>query len=466
MKKILIAEDEKNLRRGIGRALREADWAVVEAENGNEAVKRMEEEIFDVVLVDYKMPGRNGIEVLNHSKMINESTAVIIMTAYGTVENAVQAMRQGAFDYIQKPFNIDEIELKVERAIRQKKMLDRISVFDRQRSSVGFSGIVGESPQIKKIFKMIEKIAPSNATVLITGETGTGKELIAEAIHKNSSRREGSFVKTNCAALHENLLESELFGHEKGAFTGADRQRIGRFELASGGTLFLDEIANMSASTQAKVLRVMQEMEFERLGGTRTIKVDVRMIAATNKNLEEEIEKKEFREDLYYRLNVVNIYVPPLRERKEDIIPLAKHFIDIFARELKKNVRGMAPPALNLLRRHTWPGNIRELENTIERAVLMAEGKLIQTSDLSIASSWDAKEDSVIKGLKLPPTGIDLDDLEKQAILEALKMNNWIQKDAAAFLGISSRVMNYKVQKYDIKNPRWNKNKPSQTSIQ
>ncbi len=466
MKKILIAEDEKNLRRGIGRALRESDWVVVEAENGNEAVSRMEEEIFDVILVDYKMPGRNGIEVLNHSKMVNESTAVIIMTAYGTVENAVQAMRQGAFDYIQKPFNIDEIELKVERAIRQKKMLDRISVFDKQRSTVGFSGIVGESPQIKKIFQMIEKIAPSNATVLITGETGTGKELIAEAIHKNSDRREGPFVKTNCAALHENLLESELFGHEKGAFTGADRQRIGRFELASGGTLFLDEIANMSASTQAKVLRVMQEMEFERLGGTRTIKVDVRMIAATNKNLEEEIEKKEFREDLYYRLNVVNIYVPPLRERKEDIIPLAKHFIDIFARELKKNVRGMAPAALNLLRRHTWPGNIRELENTIERAVLMAEGKLIQTSDLSIASSWDAKEETVIKGLKLPPTGIDLDDLEKQAILEALKMNNWIQKDAAAFLGISSRVMNYKVQKYDIKNPRWNKNKPSQTRIQ
>lgn len=465
MKKILIAEDEKNLRRGLARALKEAEWEVVEAENGNEAIKRMGEEIFDVVLVDYKMPGRNGLEVLNHSKMINESTAVIVMTAYGTVENAVQAMSQGAFDYIQKPFNIDEIELKVERAFRQKKVLDRISVFDKQRSLVGFSGIVGESPHMKKIFKMIEKIAPANATVLIAGETGTGKELIAEAIHKNSNRKDGPFVKTNCAALHENLLESELFGHEKGAFTGADKQRIGRFELASGGTLFLDEIANMSASTQAKVLRVMQEMEFERLGGTRTIKVDVRIVAATNKNLEEEIEKKEFREDLYYRLNVVNIFVPPLRERKEDIIPLTKHFIDIFARELKKNIKGIAPPALNLLQRHTWPGNIRELENSIERAVLMAEGKLIQTSDLSISSSWDARERAGIKGLKLPPTGINLDDLEKQAIMEALKMNSWIQKDAASFLGISSRVINYKIQKYDIKNPRWNKNKPSEAKV-
>ncbi|MEW5807664.1 MAG: sigma-54 dependent transcriptional regulator [Acidobacteriota bacterium] len=460
MKKILIAEDEKNLREGIARALMQAGWDVVEAENGNEAIKRIEEQVFDVVLTDYKMPAKNGLEILHHSKMINESTAVIVMTAFGTVENAVEAMKKGAFDYIQKPFNIDEIELRVDRAIQQKKILDRVNFFDRQRSSVGFSGIVGDSAQMKKIFKMIEKIAPSNTTVLITGETGTGKELIAEAIHKNSTRKEGPFVKTNCAALHENLLESELFGHERGAFTGADRQRIGRFELASGGTLFLDEIANMSASTQAKVLRVMQEMEFERLGGTRTIKVDIRMIAATNRNLEEAIEKKEFREDLYYRLNVVNITVPPLRERKDDIVPLVNHFINIFSRELKKDIRGISPAALNILQRHTWPGNIRELENTIERAILMAEGKLLETSDLAIAAAWEAKEQAEFKELRLPPTGIKLDDLEKQAILEALRMNDWVQKNAASFLGLSSRVMNYKVQKYNIKNPRWNKNKP------
>ena len=460
MKKILIAEDEKNLREGIARALAEAGWEVAEAENGNEAIKRLSEQVFDVVLTDYKMPGRNGIEILHHSKQVNESTMVIVMTAYGTVENAVEAMKHGAFDYIQKPFQLDEIELRVERAIQQKRIVDRVGIMEKQRSAVGFSGIVGESPPMKEIFKMIEKIAPSNATILVYGETGTGKELIAEAIHRNSARQDQPFVKTNCAALHESLLESELFGHEKGAFTGADKQRIGRFELASGGTLFLDEIANMSASTQAKVLRVMQEMEFERLGGTRTIKVDVRVVAATNKNLAEAIEKKEFREDLFYRLNVVNISVPPLRDRKEDIVPLTKHFIDIFARELKKNIRDISAPAINLLQRHTWPGNIRELENTIERAVLMAEGKQVEASDLAISAGWDSREQAGLKGLKLPPTGISLDDLEKQAIMEALRMNNWVQKDAAAFLGISSRVINYKVQKYNIRSPRWNKNKP------
>ncbi len=460
MKKILIAEDERNLREGIARALRDAGWDVVEAENGNEAVKRLEEQVFDVVLADFKMPGRTGVEILHHSKMINESTAVVIMTAFGTVESAVEAMKKGAFDYIQKPFNLDEIEIRVERAFQAKKMIDKMSFFEKQRSAVGFSGIVGESSKMKEIFKMIEKIASSNATILIYGETGTGKELIAEAIHRNSARQDQPFVKTNCAALHENLLESELFGHEKGAFTGADKQRIGRFELANGGTLFLDEIANMSASTQAKVLRVMQEMEFERLGGTRTIKVDVRVVTATNKNLEEAIEKKEFREDLYYRLNVVNISVPPLRERKDDIVPLTKHFITIFSRELKKDIRGISPAAINLLQRHTWPGNIRELENTLERAVLMAEGRLVEASDLAIAPGWDTRDQVGMKGLKLPPTGIKLNDLEKLAIMEALKMSNWVQKDAAAFLGISSRVMNYKVQKYDIRSPRWNKNKP------
>jgi transcriptional regulator with GAF, ATPase, and Fis domain len=283
---------------------------------------------------------------------------------------------------------------------------------------------------------------------------------VAEALHRNSSRLEQSFVKMNCAALHENLLESELFGHERGAFTGADRRRIGRFELANGGTLFLDEIGNMSLSTQAKVLRVLQEREFERLGGTATIKVDVRVIAATNTDLDVAMTEGLFREDLYYRLNVVTVLVPPLRERKEDIIPLAKHFIDEAAADLKKDVRGIDPGAVRLLKRHTWPGNIRELKNCLERAVLMCEQPFIRQEDLSIASEFGSADgESAAIQLRLPPNGIDLEELEKQAILEALRINNWVQKDAAKFLGISSRVMNYKVAKYEIKNPRWSKNK-------
>jgi transcriptional regulator with GAF, ATPase, and Fis domain len=296
--------------------------------------------------------------------------------------------------------------------------------------------------------------------MLVLGETGVGKELIAEALHRNSSRADQPFVKMNCAALHENLLESELFGHERGAFTGADRQRIGRFELANGGTLFLDEIGNMSHSTQAKVLRMLQEREFERLGGNRTIKVDVRLIAATNRDLEEAITQGEFREDLYYRLNVVSLCVPPLRERKEDIVPLAKHFIDQAAAEIKKDVRGIDPGAVRELNRHTWPGNIRELKNAMERAVLLCEQSFIRQEDLHLAGGAKSSQDSAHSiNLRLPPNGIDLDDLEKLAILEALRINNWVQKDAARFLGISSRVMNYKVAKYEIKSPRWSKNK-------
>jgi transcriptional regulator with GAF, ATPase, and Fis domain len=296
--------------------------------------------------------------------------------------------------------------------------------------------------------------------VLVLGETGVGKELVAEALHRNSNRGNQPFVKMNCAALHDNLLESELFGHERGAFTGADRQRIGRFELANGGTLFLDEIGNMSISTQVKVLRVLQEREFERLGGSRTIKVDVRLIAATNLDLEEAIVKGLFREDLYYRLNVVAVKVPPLRERREDIIPLAKTFMDECSRDVKKDLRGLDPGAVRLLQRHTWPGNIRELKNVIERAVLLCETPFVRQEDLHLATNGSGAQDGGAPiNLRLPPNGIELEELERLAILEALRINNWVQKDAARFLGISSRVMNYKVAKYEIKNPRWSKNK-------
>lgn len=460
MKKILVAEDEQTLREGIATAFRERGWEVTEAADGNEAVARLEDEVFDVLVTDYQMPEKSGLEVLKRARMINDGTVGLVMTAYGTVESAVEAMKAGAYDYVLKPFDLEELELKVERALDHRRLLARIQVFDRDTVIPKFENIVGESPQMREVFRTIEKVARSNATVLVLGETGVGKELVAEALHRNSSRSDRPFVKMNCAALHESLLESELFGHERGAFTGAERQRIGRFELANEGTLFLDEIGNMTASTQAKVLRVLQEREFERLGGSRTIKVDVRLVAATNKNLEEAIVRKEFREDLYYRLNVVMITVAPLRERKEDIIPLASHFIERFAAELKKDVRGLDPGAVRALKRHTWPGNIRELENTIERSVLMSEGRYVTEDDLDIFGAGRGGSDQVAAlNLRLPPTGIPLDDLERQAILEALRINNWVQKDAAKFLGISSRVMNYKVAKYEIKNSRWTKNK-------
>ena len=460
MKKILVAEDERTLREGIATAFRDRGWEVVEAVDGAEAVARLEEAVFDVLVTDYQMPGRNGLEVLKRSKMINEGTVAVVMTAYGTVESAVEAMKAGAHDYVLKPFDLEEMEMKVERALEHRRLLARIEAYDRAYIVPRFENIVGDSPQMKDVFRTIEKVARSNATVLVLGETGVGKELVAEALHRNSSRSERAFVKMNCAALHENLLESELFGHERGAFTGADRQRTGRFELANDGTLFLDEIANMTASTQAKVLRVLQEREFERVGGSRTVKVDVRLVAATNRNLEEAIQRGEFREDLFYRLNVVNIKVPPLRERKEDIVPLATHFIEKYAKELKKDVRGLDPAAVRSLKRHTWPGNIRELENTIERAVLMSESRFVREEDLNLGPAGRSASDNVASlNLRLPPTGIALDELERQAILEALRINSWVQKDAAKYLGISSRVMNYKVAKYEIKNPRWSKNK-------
>jgi DNA-binding NtrC family response regulator len=435
VKKILVAEDEPTLREGIATAFRDRGWQVEEAVDGSAAIARLEQEVYDVLVTDYKMPGSSGLEVVKRCKMLNESTVALVMTAFGTVESAVEAMKAGTFDYVLKPFDLEELEMKVERALEHRRLLSRLQAYDREVLFPKFENIVGESPQMKEIFRTIEKVARSNATVLILGE----------------------IVKMNCAALHENLLESELFGHERGSFTGADRQRIGRFELANEGTLFLDEIGSMTLSTQTKVLRILQEREFERLGGNRTVKVDVRMVAATNANLEETIARGEFREDLFYRINVVNITVPPLRERKQDIVPLAHYFVDRFSGELKKEVKALTPSGVRALQRHTWPGNIRELENTIERAVLMCDADVISSEDLNLDLQLTSNVSSL--NLRLPPTGIDLEDLEKQAILEALRINNWVQKEAAKFLGISSRVMNYKVAKYEIKNPRWSKNK-------
>jgi DNA-binding NtrC family response regulator len=468
MGRILIADDHDAIRRGLVRGLTEAGHEVDEASNGNAAIERLHDGYYDVVLSDLKMGGSDGMDVLRTTRALHPTTAVILMTAFGTVNTAVEAMKIGAFDYVQKPFEIEEMEVKIEKALEVRRLKTEIEYLrDAQQDRYDFDRIVGSSPALQRVLDIVKKVAKSNTTVLIRGETGTGKELIAGAIHHNSLRTSRNFVKVNCAALQENLLESELFGHEKGAFTGADKQRIGRFEQSDGGTLFLDEIGDMSASTQAKILRVLQEHEFERLGGTRTLRVDVRLIAATNRDLPAMVQAGHFREDLYYRLNVVSIEMPPLRERKDDIVPLANTFIRKFSAELKKKIDGLETDAQKLLMRYNWPGNIRELENTIERAMLLAEGRAIAGGDLRLGETPTAggsgRDQASI--VKIPPTGIPLEDVERFALVEALKMSNWVQKDAAELLSISPRVMNYKIKTLGIEFPRGRRAAPLDPSV-
>jgi DNA-binding NtrC family response regulator len=456
MGRILIADDHDALRRALARALADAGHDIAEAPNGNIAIQAMHEGSFDLVLSDLKMGGSDGLDVLRSAKTLQPGASVILMTAFGSVGTAVEAMKIGAFDYVQKPFEIEEMEIKIEKALEMRRLRHEVEYLRHtQKDIYDFDAIVGASGALQKVLSIVRKVAKSNTTVLIRGETGTGKELIAGAIHHNSMRAGRGFVKVNCAALQENLLESELFGHEKGAFTSADKQRIGRFEQADGGTMFLDEVGDMSASTQAKILRVLQEHEFERLGGTRTLKVDVRLIAATNRNLPTMVSTGQFREDLFYRLNVVSVEMPPLRDRKDDIAALTSFFIRKFCGELKRKVDGISPEAQKLLLRYHWPGNIRELENALERAVLLSEGPVIGVEDLrlgeTIAVGGDPTSTPVVR---VPPTGVALESIERQALVEALRMCNWIQKDAAELLQISPRVMNYKIKTLEIELPR------------
>ena len=456
MGRILIADDHDALRRALARALTEAGHEVDEAPNGNFAIERLHEGSYDVVLSDLKMGGSDGLDVLRSTKALHPSAAVILMTAFGSVGTAVEAMKIGAFDYVQKPFEIEEMEIKIGKALDYRRMRHEIDYLRHSQNDIyAFDSIVGSSGALEKVLGIVRKVAKSNTTILIHGETGTGKELVAGAIHHNSLRSARNFVKVNCAALQENLLESELFGHEKGAFTSADKQRIGRFEQADGGTMFLDEVGDMSPSTQAKILRVLQEHEFERLGGTRTLKVDVRLIAAANRSLPAMVSAGQFREDLYYRLNVVSIEMPPLRERKEDIEALAGHFVRKFSGDLKKKIDGIAPDAQKMLMRYHWPGNIRELQNALERAVLLTEERVITTDDLRLgevsAFSGDPDAGRVVR---VPPAGVALEEIERQALIESLKMCNWIQKDAAELLRVSPRVINYKIKTLGITIPR------------
>jgi len=378
LRKILVIDDEQNIRRMLARVLSSEGFIVKEAINGLEALKRLEEENYSLVLLDLKMPGLNGIETLKKIRKNDLNLPVIMMSAYGSILEAVEAMKLGALDYLIKPFDIEELKILIKRAIKQYELeVENIYYREEEEKRFNFDEIIGKSSTINKVLEMVKNVSPTTATVLITGESGTGKELIARAIHKNSLPKNGPFVVVNCVAFSPNLLESELFGHEKGSFTGAIAKRIGRFEMANGGTIFLDEIGEMDLSIQTKLLRVLQEKEFERVGSSKSIKVDVRILSATNKDLKKEVEERRFREDLFYRLNVFNVDVPPLRERKEDVPLIVEHLIGKYNKILNKKVKKVSLKAMELLLDYNYPGNIRELENIIERSMIMAKDEII-----------------------------------------------------------------------------------------
>lgn len=448
--KILIVEDEKSMREVLKILLEGEGYEVMTASDGLEGIAHLDKDIFDLVVTDVKMPKVDGFEVLKRIKEISPDTIVIMITAFGTKESGIEAMKLGAYDYISKPFNIDEIRLIVKKAIEKKREHVELSLL-RQKVDVTYSleNIIGQSPKMQELFRVIPRIAQSNSNVLITGESGSGKELVAHAMHNLSHRKGKNIVTINCAAFPEGLLESELFGHMKGAFTGAVYNKQGLFEIADGGSVFLDEIAEMPTSLQAKLLRVLENGTFRRIGGTTDIKVDVRVISATNKDLNEEIATGRFREDLYYRLNVVPVLIPPLRERKEDIPLLINHFLRKTADSPKK----ITPEAIKLLIDYLWKGNVRELENVIERTALLTEKEEITPANLPPEIITQSRSD--LKSIaELTEEGIDLEqlivDIEKDYLLKALEKTDGVKTDAAKLLRLSFRSFRHRLQKYGI----------------
>jgi two-component system, NtrC family, response regulator len=457
METILIVDDEKNYLLVLSAVLEDEGYEVLTAPGGAEALEVHKSSDLDLVLTDMKMPGMDGIELLEQIKARDPDLPVIMMTAHGTVDKAVEAMQKGAYSYILKPFDNERLILFAKKAIATYQVVKenrrlRVAV----ESQYQFGRIIGKSKPMRDIFETIQKVAPANATVLIEGESGTGKELVAKAIHFNSPRRDSAFVAVNCSALAENLLESELFGHERGAFTGAISSRKGRFELAHGGTLFLDEIGELSANLQVKLLRVLQERTFERVGGMRSIGVDIRVLAATNKNLRDEMLAGRFREDLYYRLNVVHLSMPPLRERREDIRLLVNHFVEKHAPERKSlaPVKGLAQEVDRLFYEYSWPGNVRELENVIERVMILCPNDIIRGEDLpkGFKSNIDnaLHLDGIPPGAQLYQT---LEMVEKVMIQRALKMADNVQSRAAEILGIGKSGLNQKIKRYNLEVP-------------
>jgi DNA-binding NtrC family response regulator len=448
---ILIVDDEKVQREMLAGFLSKQGYKTVAVEDGAKALERYASGSFDLVLTDFRMPEMDGLGLLTELKRRNPEAVVVMMTAYGTVSTAVAAMKEGAYDYLTKPIDLDELLLRIQRVEREASLKgENRDLKEALRKKFQVDFIITASGKMEEALNLVGRVAPSQATVLILGESGTGKELFARAIHYASPRAGKPLVKVNCAALPENLLESELFGHEKGAFTGAVARRVGRFEQADGGSIFLDEIGDLSPALQSKLLRVLQEKEIERVGSNQTIKIDVRVIAATNRNLEEAIRKGAFREDLYYRLNVVTLSLPPLRERKEDIPILLDHFLKKYSRENKNEVASMTKEVRDLLLLYEYPGNVRELENIIERAVVLCRGDTLTIQDLPLNLREGKREISPEKsreGGSLPET---LENLERQLILRALERSGGIQTRAAEGLGINERVLRYKMKKYRI----------------
>jgi DNA-binding NtrC family response regulator len=452
MKGVLIVDDEVGTRESL-RMLLKNDYEVFLAKNAEETFLQIKGHSPDIVLLDIILPDLDGLKVLEKIKQKEPDVIVIMITATRTVKTAVEAMKLGAYDYVTKPFDTEELSLIIRRALSTQALEKEVRYLREEiDKSCGFGNIVGKSKVMEDVFKIVRQIADSKSTVLIMGESGTGKELISRAIHYNSNRRNFPFVTINCAAIPETLIESELFGHEKGAFTNAIEKKLGRFEVAHEGTLFLDEIGELSLATQAKILRFLEEKEFNRVGGSKTIKVDVRLITATNKELTQLLKKGSFREDLYYRINVVPIIIPPLRERKEDIPLLIDHFIGKFNEENNKNVKGVSKEALELMMNYEWPGNVRELENLIERVIALTPNEHIQPNELPLSliniSKINGLKEYILDG-KVPFLKAE-EEFERGIILDALKRTNYVQSHAAEMLGISRRILKYKMDKLGI----------------
>ncbi len=449
--RIHLIDDEPIIHDVLGQLLEAEGYRVEISASGEEALKKFEEQKFDLILLDLLMPGMDGLEVLRRIKRIDPEALVIIITAYASVESALAAIKMGAYDYIQKPFKNDELLMTIKRALDHRRLQEEnIRLRDELKKKFSFSNIIGKSPVMMNVFELIKAAAPTRSTILIQGESGTGKELVARAIHQNSDRANHPFVVVNSGSLPPDLLESHLFGHVKGAFTGAVTEKKGLFEAANYGTIFFDEISSLSLETQVKLLRVMQDKEFMRLGGTRTIKVDVRIIAATNTDLEELIEQKAFRKDLFYRLNVIKIELPPLRQRKEDIPLLVKHFIDLYNAENQKQVEGVSEDVMEILMDYDWPGNVRELENVIERAVVLCKSKVI-TRDLLPPFLLSGKR--VIYD-ELNNSSLNLkektSEFQKKLILTALEKSGGVQKKAAEMLGLKPTTLNEMIKRLKI----------------
>jgi DNA-binding NtrC family response regulator len=449
--KILVVDDEHLIRWSLEQNLKKQGYDVLTAGSGEDALQIIREDPPELVLLDIQLPGISGLEVLEKIKDIDEDIIVIMVTAHGGLETAVTAMRIGAYDYLNKPFNLDEMAIVIRKALETSELRREVVSLRVEHKKVGLPNIIGESQSMQNILAMMEKVARSEAaTVLIQGESGTGKELVAKWIHYKSSRADKAFMAINCAAVPATLLESELFGYEKGAFTDAKVTKKGLFELADGGTVFLDEIGDMEMGMQAKLLRFLEDRTFRRIGGSKVNTVDVRIISATNKDLIKAIESKDFRNDLYYRLQVIPIFLPPLRARREDILSLAKHFIDTYKREFAKQVNGISAQAERLLVDYNWPGNIRELKNVIERAIILGNEDMLTVDHLpmEITSRLATEADAAVITFKLPPEGIDIEEVEKELIRQALENNDWNQSKAAKKLNLGVDAFRYRMKKF------------------